>query len=420
MSLGKKKVLMSLTASAVVAGSFALAEEVKASSYKVQSGDTLWSIAQKHSMSIAQLKSLNNLSNDFIIPNQVIKVASSETVVSNKNDTPSLTEKKSSNKTTYKVKAGDSLSRIAKLHNISINDLIKWNNLDSTIIYPGNVLTVSKSNSNLPNTTNSQQVKNNTNQTTYTVKSGDTLSKIAKQYKTTVSNLKKWNNLNSDFIRVGQKLNVQSNKDSSVKGNQSSSEQSNDTPSTTTSYIVKSGDTLSRIAKTHKVTVNNLREWNNLSSDAIYIGQKLNINGNSEPNNSINTTENNTPTDINYDVNRLINGAKQAIGTKYTWGGQTLNGFDCSGFIHWAYNGAGMNMNRLSTDGYYNRSYYVNNPKVGDLVFFKDTYRSGISHAGIYIGNNEFIHAGTSTGVTISSLNNPYWEKHYDGFKRFY
>ncbi|MGM8213631.1 C40 family peptidase [Virgibacillus sp. W0430] len=139
--------------------------------------------------------------------------------------------------------------------------------------------------------------------------------------------------------------------------------------------------------------------------------------GSTSNGNSGTTTEN---TSASFNVSQLVNIAKGVLGTPYVWGGQTKNGFDCSGFIHFAYNEAGLSMGRQSTDGYYNRSYYIDNPQVGDLVFFKNTYRNGISHMGIYLGNNQFIHAGTSTGVTISSLSNSYWKKHYDGFKRFY
>ena len=74
---------------------------------------------------------------------------------------------------------------------------------------------------------------------------------------------------------------------------------------------------------------------------------------------------------------------------------------------------------RLSSEGYYSRSYYVNSPQPGDLVFFENAYKKGISHLGIYIGNNEFIHAGDN-GVQVTSLSNSYWKSKFDGFKRFY
>src|SRR5699024_6522717 len=121
-----------------------------------------------------------------------------------------------------------------------------------------------------------------------------------------------------------------------------------------------------------------------------------------------------------YNTDVLINTAKNYIGVPYVWGGASPSGFDCSGFIYYAYKQAGMDISRTSTDGYYNRSYHVNNPQVGDLVFFSGTYRSGISHMGIYIGNNQMIHASTSSGVQTVSLSNPYWSKHFDSYKRFY
>lgn len=426
MTLGKKKIFMSVTASAIVAGGFLAVDEASAETYKVQNGDTLWSIAKKHNLTVTQLKSLNNLSDEIIFSNQTIKVTQSKTdkkeTVSSANTTDKVTSQNKSSSNTYTVKPGDSLSKIARLHNVSINNLISWNKLNSTLIYPGNVLITSQNNTNSGQTDKNIVVENNKNEVSYTVKSGDTLSKIANQYKVSVANLKKWNKLNSDIIRVGQKLNVQAESSNESNKNESPSNSSDtQTNVSSSTYTVKSGDTLSAIARSHNVSVNNIKKWNNLTSDVIYIGQKLSMNAENSSVDSSNSTDNtSSPTDVDYNVNQLLSVSNQAMGTKYVWGGQTLNGFDCSGFIHWAYNGAGMKMDRLSTDGYYNRSYYVNNPKVGDLVFFKNTYRSGISHAGIYVGNNQFIHAGTSTGVTISSLDNSYWKKHYDGFKRFY
>lgn len=81
---------------------------------------------------------------------------------------------------------------------------------------------------------------------------------------------------------------------------------------------------------------------------------------------------------------------------------------------------AGKNIPRTSVAGYYDRAQTISNPQVGDLVFFSGTYKSGPSHMGIYVGNNQFLHAGSSTGVTITSLDNPYWSSHFDSFKRFY
>ena len=83
------------------------------------------------------------------------------------------------------------------------------------------------------------------------------------------------------------------------------------------------------------------------------------------------------------------------------------------------FNQSGIKISRLSTDGYYDRSYYVDEPQPGDLVFFRNTYRQGISHMGIYLGNGDFIHAGED-GVKIANVNNSYWKSKFDGYKKFY
>jgi len=419
-----KGMIMSVTATAAIAAAFVGTNEAEAASYKVQSGDTLWSIASKHNTTVSQLKSLNKLSNDIIFANQVLTVdkASGSTNVSTNN---SESKTQSSSKT-YTVKAGDTLSRIASNHGMSLSELMSLNKLDTTLIFPGNVLSVSKSSGTSSGSSSSNSSSNNSgtssNKSTYVVKSGDTLSKISRDNGVSISNIKKWNKLSSDTIYIGQKLTL--NGSVSSESNTSSGSSNNSSSSTSSSYVVKSGDTLSKIASSFGVTVSNIKSWNNLSSDTIYVGQKLSLKGSSSSNNSSSGSSSgsssNDSANSGFNVNSLVNTAKSVLGTKYVWGGSSKSGFDCSGFIHFAYNNAGKSMARTSTDGYYSRSYEINNPQVGDLVFFEGTYRAGISHMGIYLGNNEFIHAGTSTGVTITNLNNSYWSKHFHSFKRFY
>lgn len=369
--MANKKIIMSVTASAVIASTFVAAEEASAESYKVKSGDSLWAIAQKYNTSVAQLKTINKLSSDIIFPNQILetdkKQSSNASSSASEQNTNSRASNGAAKTSTYTVKKGDTLSAIAFKHNISLSNLMKWNNLNSTLIYPGNVFVVSKSSGS---------------------NSGSAVSSTG--------------NANGG-------------------GSPASSKQ----PASAKVYTVKSGDTLSRIALQYSVTVANLKKWNNLSSDLILIGQKLKLQaGGTADSGKVAEDDgaNNSgkiPADVSYNVNKLIQTAKSVKGVSYVWGGSTPSGFDCSGFIYYAYKAAGMNISRLSTDGYYNRSYYVNKPQPGDLVFFEGTYKAGISHMGIYLGNNQFIHA-SSDGVEISSLSNSYWKQHFDGYKRFY
>ncbi|WP_078431800.1 NlpC/P60 family protein [Metabacillus halosaccharovorans] len=114
----------------------------------------------------------------------------------------------------------------------------------------------------------------------------------------------------------------------------------------------------------------------------------------------------------------FISFSKQYIGVPYRYGGSTPSGFDCSGYINYVYNQYGYTLPRTSADMYASKSLSpVKDLKVGDIMFFS-TYKPGASHAGIYVGNNEFIHASSSKGVTVSKLEESYWNKRYLGAKR--
>lgn len=112
----------------------------------------------------------------------------------------------------------------------------------------------------------------------------------------------------------------------------------------------------------------------------------------------------------------LIDVAKSHIGIQYVWGGTSTSGFDCSGYIQYVYKQNNIVIPRTVSE-IWNFASPVDNPSVGDLVFF-ETYKSGPSHLGIYLGNSTFIHAGSSNGVEISSLDSSYWEQRYLGSKR--
>ena len=116
---------------------------------------------------------------------------------------------------------------------------------------------------------------------------------------------------------------------------------------------------------------------------------------------------------------KIIATAKQYIGVPYVWGGESPSGFDCSGFVQYVFKQHGIRLNRTVVTQY-QHGYAVSksNLQPGDLVFFQNTYQSGLSHIGIYIGNNQFIHASSSQGVTISSLSNSYWASHYHSSRR--
>ena len=120
------------------------------------------------------------------------------------------------------------------------------------------------------------------------------------------------------------------------------------------------------------------------------------------------------------DGQAIVNKAKQYLGTPYVWGGASPNGFDCSGFVYYVLKTLGYPSYRMLVDQY-NQGTYVSkaNLQPGDIVFFHGTYGSGISHAGIYAGNGQFIHAPNSRSVvSYSDLSSGYWANHYYGARR--
>ena len=206
--------------------------------YVVKIGDTLYSIAKKFNTTVDNLKKLNNLQSDTLSVGQVLTISGT----TNEN-VPSTVN--------YTVAKGDSLWSIARKYNITVDELKKANNLTSDLLSIGQVLKIPVQNELPP--------ENSENLTVYVVKSGDNLYKIANEYNTTVAELKRLNGLSSDLLSVGQVLRVPNNS------------------STTFEYIVKSGDTLYRIAQYYNTTVDEIKKINNLTTNSLIIGQVLQI-----------------------------------------------------------------------------------------------------------------------------------------------
>ncbi len=146
--------------------------------YVVQKGDTLYSLARKFNTTVNELISLNNLTNTILSTGQVLKLPVNEEV--NEYDL-------------YTIVDGDSLYSIANKFNVSINDIIDYNALPTTILTVGETIKIPKK-------------KVNGKENVYVVKPGDTLYRIANTYKVSIDDLKKVNNLTSNILTIGQKL----------------------------------------------------------------------------------------------------------------------------------------------------------------------------------------------------------------------
>lgn len=118
---------------------------------------------------------------------------------------------------------------------------------------------------------------------------------------------------------------------------------------------------------------------------------------------------------------KVVRKAKKYKGAKYVWGGASPKGFDCSGFTWFVYKKAvGIDIGRtVKAQWKQGRKVRKGKWKPGDLVFFKNTFEKGLSHNGIVINEQEFIHAENErTGVIISRLDSDYYTKHYKGARR--
>lgn len=119
----------------------------------------------------------------------------------------------------------------------------------------------------------------------------------------------------------------------------------------------------------------------------------------------------------------LVAKAHLLLGTPYRYGGnRPSTGFDCSGFVQYAHATVGIELPRTSRKQYrMGKQIKKRNLRAGDLVFFRIDTKKTISHVGIYIGNNKFIHAPSSgKRVSIARLDNPYWQQHYDSARRIF
>ena len=258
-------------------------EQTTGGGYTVVSGDGLYAISRKTGTPIQELLSLNGLSlNSTIYSGQVLKVTSnsnSSSVVSS-TSTADTTSSEQTTGGSYTVVSGDSLYAIARKTGTSIQDLLSLNGLNlNSVIHPGQVLQLSNAYeststeetvTSTQGTASSEETTTSGNAQMYYVHQGDTLYRIARNNGISLSTLLEWNQLSVDSpIYPGQGLIV------SYGSSSSSAESNTTTQSSESTYTVKAGDGLWRIAKNHGLTLDELKSMNQLSSNIIQPGQVL-------------------------------------------------------------------------------------------------------------------------------------------------
>ncbi len=229
------------------------APKEKQQSYTVKEGDYLGDIAERYGVSVADLRSWNNIEGDKILVGQKLKIYSDK----------KETETKSKSSTYHIVEEGEFLSEIAKEYGVKIGDLMKWNSLEDDKIYAGQKLLISEPKTTKEKSTNTGKTK------THKVKEGENLTAIADKYEVSVKDIMLWNSLEDDVIVPGQELTV--SKPATKNGKESTKNKT---------YKVKKGDTLASISEEFNVSMANLKKWNDLESDGtVYAGQVLKLYG---------------------------------------------------------------------------------------------------------------------------------------------
>lgn len=219
-------------------------ESISSITYTVQRGDTLWNIAKKFNTNVNEIKRLNNLKSNILYVGQTLRV-------------PEYYKAEDTN-ISYVVKRGDSLYSIARQYGVNVNDLKRINNLTSDLLSIGQIINIPSSTTIV--TPSEDDIINEEN--TYVVKNGDTLWSISRIFNVSIDDIKNKNNLTSDILTVGSILTIPTG---------------TETGNGIIVYTVKRGDSLWKLARDYNTTINDIKQLNNLKSDVLRVGDELQI-----------------------------------------------------------------------------------------------------------------------------------------------
>jgi len=263
----------------------------------------------------------------------------------------------------------------------------------------------------------------------YSVKSGDSLYTISKSFGVSVEAIKGTNKLRSNSLQPKQALLIP------TQNKRVPEEASQKPPVETEKYVVKKGETLHTISKGAGTSVEEIKKLNKLTSTALRIGQVLLLprverEEESEDDADVEETlsepvaqkeEQNQEISVpgekrngSEEKNLLVRVVKTFLGVPYRLGGSTLKGIDCSAFVKKIYEIFNVHLPRTAREQFrFGKKVDKGQLEKGDLVFFK-TRRGENTHVGIYIGNNEFVHASSQCKeVKVDNLEAPYFNQRF-------
>ncbi len=254
------------------------AEKVAWTRHEVKSGESFWSIARRYGTSVQALMDANSLKDSkslkpgmhLLIP--IAGVSDGKYAGVSDDDEPDSKPNKQSKTASpsantpsakpsqYTVQSGDTPDKIAREHGVSTTTLLSANGLaENDIIHVGQQLKI-------PGVTKSKSSE----RLTHTVLAGESLWSIARKYGVTVSQIRTWNNMQSDKLSAGMVLSI-----GSGDATKSTDIAKSSTRATSKYHTVKTGENLWSIARQYDITISELKDWNNLTSDKLDIGSKL-------------------------------------------------------------------------------------------------------------------------------------------------
>jgi peptidoglycan endopeptidase LytE len=331
----------------------------------------------------------------------------------------------------HTVKRGENLYTIGKKYGKTPEEIKKLNNLKSSNLYPGQKLIVGvkegktasekKGKYSIKEEKLSSEKSGNLIKEYYTVKNGDTLSKISKNFGVSVAQLKKMNGLKNSKLKIGQKLIVRIKKIYEFENARKEINFDEIEPIADVSkkvyYKVCEGDTIESICEKFQIEPEKLLSANLLKKEDLKVGQILVI----PPRDLLEEkTEKETDLEKRSDLRtKIIEEALNFLGAKYRFGGESKSGLDCSALTRLVYRVIGLDLPNTSYSQFENGIPVKKEEALpGDLVFFKKGGRIG--HVGIYLGNDLFVHASfTLKRVVISSLSEKYFKNRFAGFRRY-
>lgn len=279
---------------------------------------------------------------------------------------------------THKIRKNETLYSIARKYHVSVNDLKSANNLTIARLKPGSVLVI-------PPRESSEGPVNTSRASTYRVRKGDTLAKIARKTGVSEDELRRMNGIASKSrLKPGQILAIRP---------------AGDNDSATARLSLKK--------PLKNLDIFNAREYEKSLSELME----------SDPERQADFTKS-----VSLEVDSVAELKKTAysfIGTRYRFGGTTRNGLDCSSFVQQVFRELDVELPRTAREQFrVGDEVAPGDLQKGDLLFFH-TYARFPSHVGIYLGNNKMIHASSrDRRVVISSVDTPYYRSRFIGAKR--